>query len=99
MTTLLGWPGRSVILETLERLLSDAGSDNCRILQANIWLAGMADFFEMNESCDASVYPANPPARACGQSKLATPDFAVEIIVVAATDPDQIRDVLVRASA
>lgn len=85
LATWSGWPDWSVILETIERLLSDAGSDNCRIMQANIWLASMADFIEMNEVCDASVYPANPPARASGQSKLATPDFAVEIIAVAAT--------------
>lgn len=84
-------PGGSVadqtkeILQNIEKLLLDAGSDKSRLLQATIWLANMDDFAEMNEIWDAWVDPANPPARACGESKLATPDYTVEIIVVAAT--------------
>ncbi|WP_035898960.1 RidA family protein [Labrenzia sp. DG1229] len=87
----VGNPGESVadqtrvVLEKIEKLLGDAGSNKSRILQATIWLASMDDFSEMNEVWDAWVDPANPPARACGESKLATPDFTVEIIVVAAT--------------
>jgi enamine deaminase RidA (YjgF/YER057c/UK114 family) len=61
-----------------------SGSDKSRILQATIWLASMDDFAEMNAVWDAWVDPANPPARACGESRLATPDYTVEIIVVAA---------------
>jgi len=87
----VGNPGDSVtdqtkvILEKIEKLLADAGSDKSRILQATIWLASMDDFAEMNAVWDAWVDPANPPARAAGESKLATPDYTVEIIVVAAT--------------
>ena len=33
---------------------------------------------------DAWIDPDDPPTRACGESKLATPDFKVEIIIVAA---------------
>ncbi|WP_395173862.1 RidA family protein [Roseibium alexandrii] len=87
----VGDPGESVadqttvILQKIEKLLADAGSDKSRLLQATIWLASMDDFAEMNEIWDAWVDPANPPARACGESKLATPEYTVEIIVVAAT--------------
>ncbi|GAB4519014.1 MAG: RidA family protein [Roseibium sp.] len=86
----VGNPGDSVtdqtrtILERIEALLERSGSDKSRILQATIWLASMDDFAEMNAVWDAWVDPANPPARACGESRLATPDYTVEIIVVAA---------------
>jgi len=86
----VGAPGESVtaqteaILARIEALLARAGSGKSRILQATIWLADMADFAEMNAAWDAWVDPAHPPARACGESRLATPDYRVEIIVVAA---------------
>ncbi|MBN9671215.1 RidA family protein [Roseibium aggregatum] len=86
----VGKPGESVtaqtktILEQIESLLERSDSDKSRILQATIWLESMDDFAEMNAVWDAWVDPANPPARACGESRLATPDYKVEIIVVAA---------------
>jgi enamine deaminase RidA (YjgF/YER057c/UK114 family) len=86
----VGNPGDGVtdqtktILERVEALLERSGSDKSRILQATIWLASMDDFAEMNAVWDAWVDPANPPARACGESRLATPDYTVEIIIVAA---------------
>ena len=61
----------------------EAGSDKSRILMAQIWLADMADFEAMNSVWDAWVDTANPPARATGESRLATPDYRVEIIVTA----------------
>ncbi len=72
------------ILAEIERLLSDAGSDKTRILYAQIWLADMADFAEMNAVWDAWVPEGQAPARATGEAKLATPDYKVEIIVTAA---------------
>jgi len=86
----VGTPGASVtqqtrdILAKIDKLLADSGSDKSRLLQAVIWLADMADFAEMNAVWDAWVDPENPPARACGEAKLATPEYTVEIIVVAA---------------
>ncbi|WP_417432408.1 RidA family protein [Kiloniella sp.] len=86
----VGVPGESVaaqtatILKNIETLLERAGSDKTKILQATIWLASMDDFQEMNEVWDVWVDRENPPTRACGESKLATPDYTVEIIVVAA---------------
>lgn len=71
-------------LDAIDRLLAEVGSDKTRILQAVIWLADMADFAEMNGVWDAWVPEGQAPARACGEAKLALPDFTVEIIVTAA---------------
>lgn len=86
----VGVPGDSVTDQTteicsrIEKLLEEAGSSKSHMLQATIWLADMGDFAEMNAVWDAWIDPANPPTRACGESKLATPDYKVEIIIVAA---------------
>lgn len=71
-------------LASVDRLLALAGTDKSRILSCTVWLADMADFGAMNAVWEAWVDPANPPARATGEAKLATPDFLVEFIVVAA---------------
>ncbi len=71
-------------LEKVEALLNEAGSDKTRILQTTIWLDNMADFAKMNEVWDAWITPGTSPARACGEAKLASPEYKVEVIVVAA---------------
>ena len=86
----VGAPGKSVteqtkaVLASIERLLAAAGSDKSKILSATIWLADMADFGEMNAVWDVWVGGKDAPARATGEAKLATPDYKVEIIVIAA---------------
>jgi enamine deaminase RidA (YjgF/YER057c/UK114 family) len=74
------------ILATIDGLLAKAGSSKSKILQTIIWLDDMANFAEMNSVWDAWVDPANPPARATGEARLAAPQYNVEIIVVAAVD-------------
>jgi enamine deaminase RidA (YjgF/YER057c/UK114 family) len=74
------------ILATIDKLLAQAGTDKSKLLTANIWLADIATFDEMNEVWDAWVAPGNPPARACVQSTLASPQYTVEIMVTAARD-------------
>ena len=54
------------------------------MLRAQIWLADMKDFAEMNAVWDAWVPAGATPARATGEAKLATPDYLVEVIVTAA---------------
>jgi enamine deaminase RidA (YjgF/YER057c/UK114 family) len=71
------------VLEKIDRLLAECGSSKSRVVQAIVWLADMADFEEMNAVYDAWIDPANPPARAAGESKLAAPGYKVEIIVTA----------------
>jgi enamine deaminase RidA (YjgF/YER057c/UK114 family) len=86
----VGKPGESVtdqtreILAQIDRLLGECGSDKTRILSAQVWMADMADFAEMNAVWDGWVAAGHAPARATGEAKLATPDYKVEIIVVAA---------------
>jgi enamine deaminase RidA (YjgF/YER057c/UK114 family) len=72
------------ILAKIDRLLAEAGSDKTRILSANIWLADYRSFAEMNEVWDAWVPKGDAPARACVESKLAFPQYTVEISVIAA---------------
>lgn len=71
-------------LDKVDALLAEAGSDKTKILSTTIWMADMADFSEMNAVWDAWVPEGHAPARATGESKLATPDYLVEVIVVAA---------------
>ena len=74
------------ILAKIDRLLAMVGSDKTRILKANIWLADIARFGEMNSVWDTWVAPGQPPARATVEARLATPDYLVEIMVEAAVD-------------
>jgi enamine deaminase RidA (YjgF/YER057c/UK114 family) len=72
------------ILERIDRLLAAAGTDKSKLVTANIWLSDIATFQEMNSVWDTWVDPANTPARATVESKLAAPQFTVEIAVTAA---------------
>lgn len=71
-------------LAQVDALLAEVGSDKTRILQAVVWLADMSDFAAMNAVWDAWVPQGHTPARACGEAKLATPDYLVEFIITAA---------------
>ena len=72
------------ILSQIDKLLKAAGTDKSKLLSANIWLADIRGFAEMNEAWDAWVAKGNPPARATVEAKLAAPQYLVEIMVVAA---------------
>lgn len=73
------------ILERIDGLLADGGSDRQHMLSATIWLNSMDDFEEMNGVWDAWVPEGHAPARACVESpRLARPVFTVEIGVIAA---------------
>lgn len=71
------------MLDSVDRLLAEAGSSKSNILTATIWLSDMADFDALNAVWEAWIDPNNPPARACGEAKLARPDLLVEVIVTA----------------
>ena len=72
------------ILQRIDQYLGEAGSNKSKVLAATIWLSDMDTFNEMNEVWDAWIDSANPPARACVESRLAAPQFTVEIMVTAA---------------
>ncbi len=72
------------VLEYLDELLVKAGSDKTRILKANIWLADITTFDQMNKAWDAWAIAGKTPARATVEARLAAPGYAVEIMVEAA---------------
>lgn len=82
-------PGASVteqtqaILKRIDTLLAAAGTSKAKLLTASIWLADIATFGELNAAWDAWVAPGAAPARATVESRLAAPQFTVEIAVVA----------------
>ncbi len=71
------------ILEQIDGLLAQAGSDKTRILKANIWLSDMDSFADMNRAWDAWVVAGKAPARATVEAKLAASEYAVEIMIEA----------------
>ncbi len=72
------------VLQKIDALLAEAGSDNSKILSAQIWLTSMGHFAQMNEVWDAWIPEDHAPARACIEARLASPDLLVEIGIIAA---------------
>jgi enamine deaminase RidA (YjgF/YER057c/UK114 family) len=72
------------VLASIDRILAEAGSDKTKILQAQIFLANMGDFAAMNSVWDTWVPQGHTPARATIEAALATPEYLVEIKVIAA---------------
>jgi len=72
------------VLETIEQLLAEAGSDKSKLLSAQIWLTSMGHFAQMNQVWDAWIPEGHAPARACIEARLASPEYLVEIGVIAA---------------
>ena len=74
------------ILTRIDLALTEAGTDRSHILSAQIWLADIATFDEMNAVWEAWLPKGQAPARATVEAKLASPDYLVEIAVIAARD-------------
>jgi enamine deaminase RidA (YjgF/YER057c/UK114 family) len=72
------------VLQKVDALLAEAGSDSSRILSAQIWIANIGHFAQMNEVWDAWVPEGQAPARACIEARLASPDLLVEVGITAA---------------
>ena len=72
------------VLQKIDALLAEAGSDKSKILTAQIWLTSMGHFAQMNEVWDAWVPEGHAPGRACIEARLASPDLLVEIGIIAA---------------
>lgn len=72
------------VLASIDTLLKSAGTDKSKLLTTTIYITDMAQFAEMNAVWDAWVSPGNTPARATVQAKLASPQYCVEIMVIAA---------------
>lgn len=75
----------AAVLQKIDALLTEVGSDKTKVLTAQIWVADIStDFADMNAVWDAWVPTGHAPARWTGEAKLAKPGFRVEIIVTAA---------------
>lgn len=72
------------VLEKIDALLAEAGSDKSKILSAQVWISSIGHFAAMNQVWDAWVPEGKAPARACIEARLASPDLLVEVGIIAA---------------
>jgi enamine deaminase RidA (YjgF/YER057c/UK114 family) len=72
------------VLDRIDHLLHQAGTDKSKLLTAQVWLSDMRLFGEHNAAWNAWVDHQNPPVRACVQADLWRPGMLVEIMVTAA---------------
>lgn len=72
------------MLDKVDLLLTQAGSNRNHILSATIYIKDMQYFKEMNEVWDAWVPEGHAPARACVTASMAREELLVEISVIAA---------------
>lgn len=72
------------VLDKIEALLEEAGSNKNKILSAQIWLSNIANFAPMNLVWDQWIDEGNQPARATIEARLASPELLVEIGIIAA---------------
>ncbi|MFB9949193.1 RidA family protein [Rhizobium puerariae] len=75
------------LLAKAEARLAEIGSAREGLLFCAIMLADMGDYAAMNEVWDEWVAGIAPPARACFEARLASPDLKVEMIMVCAVKP------------
>ncbi|MVV47542.1 RidA family protein [Pseudomonas sp. PB120] len=75
------------VLAKIDALLTQANSDNSRLLSAQIWLKDIGrDFAAMNGAWSEWLPEGCAPARATIQADLASADILVEIMVTAAVN-------------
>jgi len=72
------------ILRKIDAVLAHFGSNKSKLLSATVYVASMGLYDEMNAAWDAWVDKANTPARATVETRLARPQFLVEIAAIAA---------------
>ncbi len=71
------------VLEGIDAALEAQGTDNTRLLQAQIWLKDIRDRDAVNELWSAWLPAGGAPARACVQATMGDPRQLVEIMVTA----------------
>ena len=72
------------VLQKIDRFLAEAGTDKSKILWCNVWVTDIREKDQMDAAWQAWVDPNNKPARATVESRLATPDTRVEIMMICA---------------
>ncbi|WP_274424965.1 RidA family protein [Chelativorans sp. YIM 93263] len=76
------------LLAKADARLAEIGSGKDRLAFTAIILADMVDYDSVNEVWDEWVKDVDPPARACFEARLASPDMKVEMIMVSAVNFD-----------
>ena len=69
------------VLDQIDAILEQHGTDNTRLLQAQIWLKDIRDREAMNQVWSAWLPEGGAPARACVQANMADPRHLVEIMI------------------
>lgn len=72
------------VLEIIDSLLAQVGSDKSRLLSCQIFLKDIGQIGEMNAVWDAWIAPGHTPPRATVQAAMADARWAIEIVVTAA---------------
>jgi len=72
------------VLKKIDALLAASRTSKAKLLSASVWLTDIRNRDEMNAAWTAWVDPANLPARATVEAKLADPRMLVEIMVTCA---------------
>ena len=72
------------MLDKVDGLLEQAGSDKEHLLSATVYIKDMKDFAGMNEVWDSWIPEGHAPARACVEASMARDVLLVEISVIAA---------------
>mmetsp|Transcript_8493 Transcript_8493/g.10738 ORF Transcript_8493/g.10738 Transcript_8493/m.10738 type:complete len:142 (-) Transcript_8493:11-436(-) len=73
------------VLNKVDSLLLEAGTDKSRLLTASIWVKDIQrDFSQMNSTWSQWLDPNNKPVRATVEANMASPEILVEIQVSAA---------------
>ena len=72
------------VLKKIDAILAAAGTGKSKILSASVWVTDIRNRDEMNVAWSAWADPANLPARATVEAKLADPRMLVEIMVTCA---------------
>jgi enamine deaminase RidA (YjgF/YER057c/UK114 family) len=72
------------VLAQIDDTLAQAGVTKAALVSVTIYMADIGQIDAMNQAWDAWVDSDNPPARATVEARLASPDYAVEMIGVAA---------------
>ncbi|HTW28865.1 MAG TPA: RidA family protein [Acetobacteraceae bacterium] len=71
------------VLQQIDALLEAHGTDNTRLLQAQVWLKDIRDREALNEIWSAWLPKGGAPVRACVQANMADPRHLVEIMITA----------------
>ncbi len=71
------------VLAGIDAALEEHGTDNTRLLQAQIWLKRIEDRAAMNAVWSAWLPEGGAPVRACVEANLVDPKMLVEIMVTA----------------